>query len=75
MILLKKYLKNPTVKALGRQAVKHLSGLYNAATSQIKNDKMRRALQSDTKKKFSKFNRKQAPVDGRYIKYNHQKIF
>ena len=46
----KKVIKNPTVRALGRQAVKHLPGLYNAATSRIKNDKIRRALQSDTAK-------------------------
>ena len=43
-------MKNPTVRALDQQAVKHLLGLYNAATSQLKNDKIRRALQSDTAK-------------------------
>ena len=46
----KKVIKNSTVRALGQQAVKHLPGLYNAATSRIKNDKIRRALQSDTAK-------------------------
>ena len=46
----KKVIKNPTVRALGWQAVKHLPGLYNAATSQIKNDEIRRALQWDTAK-------------------------
>ena len=49
----KKVIKNPTVKALGQQAVKHLPGLYNAGTSWIKNDKIRRALQSDTAKNLT----------------------
>ena len=43
-------MKNSTVRALGQQAVKHLPGLYNAATSQIKNYKIKRALQSDIAK-------------------------
>ena len=38
------------MRPLGQQAVQHLSGLYNAATSRIKNDKLRRVLQSDTAK-------------------------
>ena len=46
----KKVIKKPTVRALGQQAVEHLPSLYNAATSRIKNDKIRRALQSDTAK-------------------------
>ena len=46
----KKVIKNPAVRALGRQAVKHLPGLYNAATSRIKNVKIRRALHSDAAK-------------------------
>ena len=46
----KKVKKNPTITALDRQAVKHLPGLYNAATSRIKNDKIRRGLQSHTAK-------------------------
>ena len=50
LVLFKKVIKAPTVKALGWQAVKHLPSLYNAATSRIKNDKIRRALQSDTAK-------------------------
>ena len=29
----KKVIKNPAVKALGQQAIQHLPGLYNAATS------------------------------------------
>ena len=43
-------IKNPAVKALGQQAIQHLPDLYNAATSRIKNDKIRRALQSNTAK-------------------------
>ena len=69
----KKVIKNPTVRALGWQAVKHLPGLYNAATSQIKNDKESITIRHS--EKFSKFNCKQAPVDGRYIKHNHWKNF
>ena len=46
----KKVIKNPAVKALGQQAIQHLPGLYNAATSRIKNDKIRKALQPDTAK-------------------------
>ena len=46
----KKVIKNPAVKALGQQAIQHLPGLYNAAASRIKNDEIRRALQSDTAK-------------------------
>ena len=42
----KKVIKNPTLRALGRQAAKHLPTIYNAVTSKIKNDKVRRALQS-----------------------------
>ena len=48
----KKVIKNPAVKALDQQAIQHLPGLYNAATSWIKNDKIRRALQSDTVKQL-----------------------
>ena len=44
----KKVMKNPMVRGLGRQAVKHLLTTDNAATSKIKNHKVRRALQSDT---------------------------
>ena len=44
----KKVIKNPMVRALGRQAAKHLPTIYNAATSRIKNDKLRQALQSHT---------------------------
>ena len=44
----KKVIKNPTIWALGRQAAKHLPTIYNAGTKKIKNDKVRRALQSDT---------------------------
>ena len=44
----KKVIKNPTIWALGRQAAKHLPTIYNAGTRKIKNDKVRRALQSDT---------------------------
>ena len=36
------------VRALGRQAAKHLPTIYNAATSRIKNDKLRQTLQSHT---------------------------
>ena len=50
LILSKRVIKNPAVKTLGQQAIQHLSGLYNTATSRIKNDKIRRALQSDTGK-------------------------
>ena len=32
----KKVIKNPAVRALGWQAVKHLLSLYNAATTRIK---------------------------------------
>ena len=46
----KKVIKNPAVKALGQQAIQHLPDLYNAATSRIKNDKIRRALQSNAAK-------------------------
>ena len=46
----KKVIKNPAVKALGQQATQHLPGLYNAATSRMKNDKIRRALQLNTAK-------------------------
>ena len=34
--------------ALGGQAAKHLPTIYNAARSKIINDKVKRALQSDT---------------------------
>ena len=44
----KKIIKNPTVRALGGQAAKHLPTIYNAARSKIINDKVKRALQSDT---------------------------
>ena len=44
----KKVIKNPMVRALGRQAAKHLPTINNAATSRIKNDELRRALQSNT---------------------------
>ena len=44
----KKVMKNPMVRGLGRQAVKHLATIDNAATSKIKNHKVRRALQWDT---------------------------
>ena len=44
----KKVIKNPTVRALDKQAAKHLPTIYNAVTSKIKNDKVRRALQSNT---------------------------
>ena len=46
----KKVIRNPTVRALGRQAASHLPDLYNAATNRIKNEKVRKALQSDTAK-------------------------
>ena len=44
----KKVIKNRTVRALGRQVAKHQPTIYNAASSKTKNDKVRRALQSDT---------------------------
>ena len=43
----KKVIKNPIVTAL---AVKHLPDLYNSATNRIRNNNIRRALQSDTAK-------------------------
>ena len=43
----KKLAKNPTVRSLAKQGIKHLPALYNAATKRIKNDKLRTALQSD----------------------------
>ena len=46
----KKLAKNPAVRSLAKQGIKHLPGLYDAATSRIKNDKIRRALQSDLAK-------------------------
>ena len=46
----KKVIKNPVVKALAQQTIQLLPGLYNAATSQIKNDKIRKAFQLDTAK-------------------------
>ena len=46
----KKIIKNPAVKALGQQTIQHLPGVYNTATSQVKNCKIRRTLQSDIAK-------------------------
>ena len=46
----KKVIRNPTVRALGQQAASHLPDLFNAATNRIKNEKVRKALQSDTAK-------------------------
>ena len=46
----KKVIRNPTVRALGRQDASHLPDLYNAGTNRIKNEKVRKALQSDTAK-------------------------
>ena len=40
--------KCPAVKSIAKQGLRHLPGLYNAATSRIKNDKLRKALQLDT---------------------------
>ena len=45
--LVKKLAKNPVVRSLAKQGIKHLPGLYNTETSKIKNDKIRGALQSD----------------------------
>ena len=45
---IKKAVKHPAVKSLAKQGLKHLPGLYNAATSRIKNDKLRKVLQLDT---------------------------
>ena len=44
----KKLAKNPTVRSLVKQGIKHLPGLYNAVTKRIKKDKLRSVLQSDT---------------------------
>ena len=45
--ILLKSKKNPTVKALGWEAVKYMPSLSNVVTSWIKNEKIRRTLQSD----------------------------
>ena len=45
---IKKAVKHPSIRSLAKQGLKHLPGLYNAATSRIKNDKLRKALQSYT---------------------------
>ena len=45
---IKKVAKNSTIKSLAKQYLKHLPALYNAATSRMKNDKLKKALQSDT---------------------------
>ena len=44
---IKKVAKNPVVRSLAKKGVQHLPTLYNAATSRIKNDKIRNALQSN----------------------------
>ena len=44
---IKKVKKYPAVKSLAKQGLKHLPGLYNAAASRIKNDKLRKVLQLD----------------------------
>ena len=46
----KKLAKNLAVTSLAKQGIKHLPGLYNAATRRIKNDEIRSALQSDLAK-------------------------
>ena len=46
----KKVIRNPTVRALGRKAALPLPDLYYAGTNRIKNEKVRKALQSDTAK-------------------------
>ena len=48
----KKLAKNPAVRSLAKQGIKHLPGLDNAKTSKIKNDKIRSALQSDLAKDY-----------------------
>ena len=51
----KKLAKNPAVRSLAKQGIKHLPGLYNTVTNRIKNDKIRSALQLDLAKElFSK---------------------
>ena len=45
---IKKVAKNPAIKSLAKQCLKHLPALCNTATSRIKNDKLKKALQSDT---------------------------
>ena len=49
---IKKVAKNPMGRELAKKGVQHLPGLYNAATSSIKNDKIRNALHSDTAKEL-----------------------
>ena len=48
LALLKNQQKNPTVRSLAKQGIKHLPGFYNTTTKRIKNDKLRSVLQSDT---------------------------
>ena len=48
--VVKKVIRNPTVRALGRKAASHLPDLYNASTNRIKNENVRKALQSDSAK-------------------------
>ena len=43
---IKKVAKTPVVRSLAKKCIQHLPTLYNAATSRIKNDKIRNALQS-----------------------------
>ena len=45
---IKKAVEHPAVRSLAKQGVKYLPGLYNAATSRRKNDKLRKTLQSGT---------------------------
>ena len=44
---LKNFLKRPLVKSLVKTGVNHLPSLYNSATNRIKNEKVRKALQSE----------------------------
>ena len=46
----KKVIRNPTVRALGLKAALHLPDLHNASTNRIKNENIRKALQSDSAK-------------------------
>ena len=45
---IKKVAKTPMVRQLAKTGLKYLPEVYNAATDRIKNDKVRKILQSDT---------------------------
>ena len=45
---MKKVAKNPILRDIARTGAKYLPGLYQGATSKIKNKKLKKILQSDT---------------------------